>query len=89
MRRGILGAICLLVITAAFSATAQAARYDTDTVIVKLRSGVSTGERLALFDSAGVTRKVGTVTGVGANVMRVTGDPAVVSRRLNRSALVA
>jgi thermitase len=89
MRRGILGAICLLVITAAFSATAQAASYDTHTVIVKLGSGVSTAERLALFDSAGVTRKVGTVAGVGANVVRVTGDPAVVSRRLNRSALVA
>jgi thermitase len=89
MRRGILGAICLLVITAAFSATAQAASYDTHTAIVKLKSGVSTAERLALFDSAGVTRKVGTVAGVGANVVRVSGDPAVVSRRLNRSALVA
>ena len=89
MRRGILGAICLLVITAAFSATAQAARYDTDTAIVKLKSGVSTAERLALFDSAGVTRKVGTVAGVGADVVRVSGDPAVVSRRLNRSALVS
>ena len=89
MRRGILGAICLLVITAAFRATAQAARYDTHTAIVKLRSGVSTAERLALFDSAGVTREVGSVAGVGANVVRVSGDPAVVSRRLNRSALVA
>jgi thermitase len=89
MRRGILGAICLLVITAAFSATAQAARYDTHTAIVKLKSGVSTAERLALFDSAGVTRRIGTVAGVGANVVRVSGDPAVVSRRLNRSALVA
>jgi thermitase len=89
MRRGTLSAICLLVITAAFSATAQAASYDTHTVIVKLGSGVSTAERLALFDSAGVTRKVGSVAGVGANVVRVTGDPAVVSRRLNRSALVA
>jgi thermitase len=89
MRRGTLSAICLLVITAAFSATAQAASYDTHTVIVKLGSGVSTAERLALFDSAGVTRKVGTVAGVGATVVRVTGDPAVVSRRLNRSALVA
>ena len=89
MRRGILGAICLLVITAAFSATAQAARYDTHTVIVKLKSGVSTTERLALYDSAGVTRKVGAVAGVGANVVRVSGDPAVVSRRLNRSAHVA
>ena len=39
--------------------------------------------------STGVTRKVGSVAGVGANVVRVSGDPAVVSRRLNRSALVA
>jgi thermitase len=33
--------------------------------------------------------KVGSVTGVGADVVRVQGDPAVVSDRLNRSALVS
>jgi thermitase len=88
MRRGSLGVACLLVLFAALAGTAQAARYDTDTVIVKYASGVTTAERLALFQSAGVTRTVGSVAGVGAKVVRVSADPAVVSERLNRSALV-
>jgi thermitase len=88
MRRGSLGVACLLVLFAALAGTAQAARYDTDTVIVKYASGVTTAERLALFQSAGVTRTVGSVAGVGAKVVSVSADPAVVSERLNRSALV-
>jgi thermitase len=86
MRRGIFVLACLFVL--AFAGTAQAARYDSHTVIVKYASGVSTAERLALFDSAGVTRTVGSVAGVGANVVSVSADPAVVAQRLNRSALV-
>src|SRR5919108_351282 len=70
MRRGIFVASCLLVLLFAFAGSAQAARYDTNTVIVKYASGVSTAERLALFDSAGVTRTVGSVAGVGAKVVR-------------------
>jgi thermitase len=88
MRRGTLGVACLLVLSAALAGTAQAARYDTHTVIVKYASGASTAERLALFDRAGVTRTVGSVAGVGAKVVRVSGDPAAVAGRLNRSALV-
>src|ERR671923_1245221 len=88
MRRGIFVASCLLVLLFAFAGSAQAARYDTNTVIVKYASGVSTAERLALFDSTGVTRTVGSVAGVGAKVVRVSADPAVVAERLNRSALV-
>jgi hypothetical protein len=34
MRRGSLGLVCLLVLIVAMSGTAQAARYDTGTVIV-------------------------------------------------------
>ena len=89
MRRGSLGLVCLLVLIAAMSGTAQAARYDTDTVIVKLRSGVTSAERLALFRSAGVTGSVGRIAVNGAQVARVTRDPPAIARRLNRSALVA
>jgi thermitase len=88
MRRGILGVASLLVLLFALTGTAQAASYDPHTVIVKYASGVSTAERLALFDSAGVTRTVGSVAGVGAKVVTVSADPAVVAERLNRSALV-
>jgi len=89
MRRGIFGVACLLVLFAALTATAQAVRYDTHTVIVKLADGVSAGQRAALFSSAGVTGQAGSVAGVGADVVRVNADPADVARRLNQSALVA
>jgi thermitase len=88
MRRGILGLVVLLVFGAGLAGTAQAAKYDSDTVIVKFARGTS-AQRAALFDATGVKRRVGFVTGVGANVVRVEGDPAVVARRLNRSVLVS
>jgi thermitase len=89
MRRGILGLICLLALVAGLTGTAQAAKYDDDTVIVKFASGLSSAQRAGLFNATGVDRKVGSVRGVGAEVVQVQGDPAVVARRLNRSVLVA
>ena len=88
MRRGILGVACLLVLFAAIAGAAQAARYDANTVIVKLADGVSASQRAALYSSAGVTGKAGSVAGVGATVVRVAADPAVVASRLNRSPFV-
>ena len=59
----------------ALAGTAAAAPYDGDTVIVKFRSG------------AGPTGNVvAKVRGVGAHVLRVSGDPAQVAARLNRRA---
>ena len=89
MRRGFLGVTCLLVLFAALAGSAQAARYDTHTVIVKFASGASSAERTALLSTAGVTGKAGRVSGVGADVVTVAGDPAAVAARLNRSALVS
>jgi thermitase len=89
MRRGILGLVCLLTLVAGLTGTAQAANYDSDTVIVKFSRDLSGAQRAALFDATGVKRKVGSVAGVGAQVVTVSGDPAVVSRRLNRSVLVS
>src|SRR5215207_2121889 len=89
MRRGIiLGLACLAVFVVGLTGTADAAKYDADTVIVKYASGLSAAQRAVLFDNAGVVRTVGSVAGVGAKVVRVSGDPAVVAARLNRSALV-
>src|ERR671915_194358 len=67
---------------------AQAAKYDSNEVIVKYADGVSTAERAGLFDRTGVVETVGSVRGVGAKVVTVDGDPAAVAKRLNRSALV-
>ena len=88
MRRGILGAACLVLFVAGLTGAAHAAKYDADTVIVKYASGVSAAQRAALFDRAGVESTVGSVAGVGARVVRVSSDPAVVARRLSASPLV-
>jgi thermitase len=84
-----LGLACLLALVAALTGTAQAASYDADTVIVKFAGGVTSAQRATLFDAAGVSGRVGSVAGVGAEVVRVDGDPAAVARRLNSSLLVS
>ncbi|HEX8105684.1 MAG TPA: S8 family serine peptidase [Solirubrobacteraceae bacterium] len=82
LKAGLLaGALALVPATAA-----SAAPYDAHTVIVKYDSGISSAARAALDRRAGVIEKVGSVTGVGATVVRVTGDPQTVAARLNRSA---
>jgi thermitase len=89
MRRGTLGVACLLVLFACLAGSAQAARYDAHTVIVKFTSGVTQAQRSTLFQSAGVTGTAGHVRGVGADVVTVSGDPATVAAQLNRSVLVS
>jgi thermitase len=88
MRRTLSLAACIAALLAACAGSAQAAEYDSNDVIVKYADGVSTAERAGLFDRTGVVKTVGSVNGVGAKVVRVSGDPAVVARRLNRSSLV-
>jgi thermitase len=78
-------AAALLMLSAA---GAQAATYESNEVIVKYADGVSTAQRVALFDRTGVSRTLGSVAGVGAKVVRVSGDPAAVAARLNRSSRV-
>ena len=56
---------------------AQAADYDADTVIVKFKPGAPV-----------VGDVVGSISANGAKVLRVSGDPADVAARLNRSANV-
>jgi thermitase len=70
------------------AAGAQAAAYESSEVIVKYADGVSTTQRVALFDRTGVTKTLGSVKGVGAKVVSVSGDPEAVAARLNRSSLV-
>jgi thermitase len=64
---------------AALAPSASAAEYDADTVIVKLKPGYSADRAAGVV---GVGGNVGRVQGVGANVLRVSQDPAVVARRL-------
>jgi thermitase len=89
MRRTMSLVACVVALLAVCAGNANAAKYDANQVIVKYADGVSTAERVALFDRSGVSRTVGSVAGVGAKVVAVAGDPATVARSLNRSALVA
>jgi thermitase len=88
MRKTMSVTACFAVLFALLAATAQGAQYEPNEVIVKYADGVSTTERAALFDQTGVTKTLGSVAGVGAKVVRVSGDPATVAARLNRSSLV-
>jgi thermitase len=88
MRR-LTGVAALAVALVALCAgSALAAQYEPNQVIVKYADGVSTTQRVALFDRTGVTKTVSSVSGVGAKVVSVSADPAAVAARLNRSSLV-
>jgi thermitase len=85
MRRHVAACAAFLLFLLAIAGTAQAA---SNQLIVKYVDGVSTAQRVALFDRTGVSRTLGSVHGVGARVVQVDGDAAATARRLNRSSLV-
>ena len=80
--------VLLALVTAPAAAGAPSAGYDAHTVIVRFAEHASTSQRAAAGRLAGVLERLGTVRGVGAEVVRVSGDPAVVAARLSRSAAV-
>jgi thermitase len=82
-RAALLGAVLLAVPAA--SAQAGARSYVSDQVIVKYAPGSSAKQRKAATDAAGVKKRVGTVSGAGAAVLRVKGDAKKAAARLNRS----
>lgn len=84
-----------LVLTAAlaglaWTATANAATpaYDAHTLIVKYADGASPSQRSLAGRLAGVLQSLGGIRGVGAQLVRVSGDPAAAAARLNRSGAV-
>jgi thermitase len=89
MRRTMSLAASVVALLAVCAGNAYAADYDSNEVIVKYAGAVSSAERAGLFDRTGAVATIGSVKGVGAKVVRVSGDPATVATRLNRSALVA
>jgi thermitase len=88
MRRTVSLAACVAALLAACVGNAHAADYNPNQVIVKYADGVSVIDKTRLNDRAGVVRTVGSVAGVGAEVVRVQGEPQRVATSLNRSALV-
>ncbi len=90
MQRAISIAIAALLagLACASTASAASARYDAHTVIVRYADGASPSQRALTGRLAGVVRSLATIRGIGAEVVRVSGDPAAVAARLNRSANV-
>jgi thermitase len=83
-----IGLAVVLAVLATAPGAASAAAYDAHTVIVKYADGASSSQRSLADRLAGVVERLGAVRGVGAHVVRVSGDPAAVAARLNRSPAV-
>ena len=88
MRRAISIAVLAAAVLLLPAAAGHAASYEPRQVIVDYAAGTSKAQRMALARRVGITRALAPVMGVRARVMRVTGNPAVAARRLNRSRLV-
>lgn len=74
----------------AWTATANAATtaYEANTLIVKYADGASPRQRSLAGRLAGVLQSLGSLRVVGAELVRVSGDPAAAAARLNRSGAV-
>jgi thermitase len=82
-------AVCIAtsIVGLAWTAPAQATStaYDAHTVIVKYADGASPTQRSLTGRLAGVLDTLGSVRGIGAQVVSVAGDPAAAAARLNRA----
>ena len=67
----------------AFTSSASAA-YDDDTMVVKFTSGASAAQKRAALNVPGVGKSLGTVGGIGANVVSISRDAARLSTTLSR-----
>jgi thermitase len=68
---------------------AASAPYDPHTVIVKYRDGASDAAKAQAAGSTGLGAVVGSILHTSARVIHVSGDPAAVAQRLERSPAVA
>jgi thermitase len=73
----------------ALAGGASAAQYDSNTLLVKFRSGTTAAQHSAVLDRAGIGRDRGTIPGTGAHLITVSRDPAALARALERSGAVA
>jgi thermitase len=88
MPRAVTAALCCGLFVLAVAPAARAAQVDQNTVIVEYASGASSSSRAAADRAAGVAERVGSVHGLGAQVVRVSGSPTAAAARLNRSSAV-
>jgi subtilisin family serine protease len=87
MQRVLAAGIAAFIAGLAYTSSAGAApvSYDARTLIVKYADGTSSSQRSLTGRQAGVLETLGAIRAVDAEVVRVSGDPAAVAARLNRS----
>jgi thermitase len=85
----VLATALLAVLGLALASSATAASYDSDTLLVKFRSGTSAAEKRAALSIPGVGADRGQIGGIGTHVVSVNRDPASLARALSRNAVVA
>ena len=71
------------------AASAAPAAYEPHELIVKYADQAPSAQRSLVARTAGVLQTLTRVTGVGAQLVRVAGDPAAAAARLQRSGAVA
>jgi thermitase len=84
----VLATALVAVLSLVMASAASAASYDSDTLLVKFRSGTSAAQKRAALAIPGVGSDRGQIGGIGTHVVSVSGDPAVLARILSRSAVV-
>jgi thermitase len=70
------------------ASAASAASYDSNTLLVKFRSGTSAAEKRAALSVPGVGADRGQIAGIGTHVVSVSRDPAALARVLSGKAVV-
>src|SRR3954469_17474228 len=77
--------MCAAVLACAASASAGTYGYDAHTVIVQFKPGTTAAQKASALRGATI---VSTINGLGADVARVSVDPALAAAALNRLAVV-
>ena len=88
IRPYVLATTLLAVVSLVMASAAAAASYDSNTLLVKFRSGTSAAEKRAALNVPGVGSDRGQIAGIGTHVVSVNRDPAELARVLSDKAVV-
>jgi thermitase len=88
IRPYVLATMLLAVASLVMASAVSAASYDSNTLLVKFRSGTSAAEKRAALNVPGVGSDRGQIGGIGTHVVSVNRDPAELARVLSDKAVV-
>ena len=84
----VLATALIAVLSLVMASAASAASYDSNTLLVKFRSGTSAAQQRAALDIPGIGADRGQIAGIGTHVVSVSRDPAGLARALSHAAVV-